>query len=422
MNQQGTEPRGPRTLLRSLAAAGALLLAGAAPASADGVTEQIAQAIEDGVIQLNFRYRYEFVDQDGKPEDANANTLRSRLTFAPGQVGDFGFLVEVDDLRHIGSAKFDDTRNDKTERPIVADPKGTDLNQALVRYTGFENTELVLGRQRINRGNQRFVGGVGWRQNEQTYDSLGVSYQFTEGFTADYAYVTQVNRVNGPEDPKVAGQPPADFDSSSHLFDLSYVFGPEATLTGYAYLLDFDNAELVSNATVGARLAGKVGVREGLSIPYAAEFAYQEDYGDNPTSYDANYYLLEAGLALEPVTLKLGYEVLEGGASSAEAFQTPLATGHAFQGWADKFLSTPGSGIEDLYLLVSGKVLGVTLSAIFHDFGAETGSGDLGSELDLAADYKIGKHYGVLLKYASYDADNFATDTDKFWLMLTAAF
>jgi hypothetical protein len=31
-----------------------------------------------------------------------------------------------------------------------------------------------LGRQRILPEDQRYVGGVGWRQNEQTYD--GVSF------------------------------------------------------------------------------------------------------------------------------------------------------------------------------------------------------------------------------------------------------
>ena len=46
--------------------------------------------------------------------------------------------------------------------------------------------------------------------------------------------------------------------------------------------------------------------------------------------------------------LNAGYEVL--GADNGVGFATPLATGHKFQGWADKFLTTPGDGIEDVYI------------------------------------------------------------------------
>jgi hypothetical protein len=164
---------------------------------ADPFTDSIAKAIEDGTIKLGFRYRYEFVDQDSFDDDAHANTLRTRLTFAPQVTDDWGFLLEFDDVRRIGSASFNDTRNGKTDRPTVADPKGTDLNQMAIRYAGWENATILLGRQRINRTNQRFIGGVGWRQNEQTYDSLSLGYQFNSKLNGYYAYVAQVNRIFG---------------------------------------------------------------------------------------------------------------------------------------------------------------------------------------------------------------------------------
>jgi hypothetical protein len=119
---------------------------------------------------------------------------------------------------------------------------------------------------------------------------------------------------------------------------------------------------------------------------------------------------------------KLGYEVLEGDAAAGSAFRTPLATLHAFQGWADKFLTTPDDGIEDLYVGVTGKALGADLMLVFHDFSAETGSGDWGTEFDVSANWAIGKHYAVLLKGATYDSDDFSTDASKYWVMLTAAF
>ena len=124
------------------------------------------------------------MDDDAFTKDAWANTLRSRLTVAPKPINGFGVLVEVDDVRDIGADNFNDTRNGVTDRPAVNDPEGTDLNQALLRYSGFPGTEVVIGRQRIERANQRFVGGVGWRQNEQTFDAAAVSHQFGDKLSA----------------------------------------------------------------------------------------------------------------------------------------------------------------------------------------------------------------------------------------------
>jgi hypothetical protein len=122
------------------------------------------------------------------------------------------------------------------------------------------------------------------------------------------------------------------------------------------------------------------------------------------------------------VDLKLGYEVLEGDGVANQRFQTPLATLHKFQGWADKFLGTPPGGIEDFYVGVSGKVFNASYNVIYHDFSAETGGGSYGDEIDASLQWKIGDHYGLLLKLARYSADGFATDTNKYWVMFTAGF
>jgi len=396
---------------------------------ADPFTDSIAKAIEDGTIKLGFRYRYEFVDQDSFDDDAHANTLRTRLIFAPQITDDWGFLLNFDDVRRIGSAKFNDTRNGKTDRPLVADPKGTDLNQMAIKYTGWENATVVLGRQAMPRGNLRFVGGVEWRQNEQTYDSVSIAYDFNSKLSGYYAYIAQVNRIFGPDSLPAGGNPAfrEDLDSSIHLLDAKYDFAPEAKLMGYAYFMDFDDADALSNLTLGARLTGDIALQEGLKLSYAGEFAYQEDHGDNPVSYDANYYLVEGGINWTGIGIKLSYEVLEGGNASGTAFRTPLATLHKWQGWADKFIGpsttgTPASGIEDLYLTLTGKAFGAKFNLTYHDFDAEANSGDLGSEFDASASYAFLDHYSVLFKLASFDADDFSDDTTKFWLMLTATF
>jgi len=396
----------------------AALLLNGPYANADDLTDELAAAVAGSTVNLNFRYRFEAVDDDAFDKEAWANTLRSRLTVAPKPVREFSVLLEVDDVRHIGADNFNDTRNGVTDRPGVTDPEGTDLNQALLRYTGFVDTEITVGRQRILRANHRFIGNVGWRQNEQTYDAAGISHRFSDKFNASYAFVGQVNRIYGPDD----GTPPADLDSHTHLVDASWNYSPALTLSAYAYLMDFDNADTLSNQTFGVRATGATDVNASLKGTWAVEVAEQSDYGDNPVGYDAGYYLLEAGLNTDRLGVRLGYEVLEGDSSAGSAFRTPLATLHAFQGWADKFTTTPDNGLEDLYAAVTGKLLGADLTLVFHDFSAETGGGDWGTEFDLSANWAFGKHYAVLVKGATYDADDYSTDANKYWVMLTAAF
>ncbi|MEO8443580.1 MAG: alginate export family protein, partial [Gammaproteobacteria bacterium] len=343
----------------------------AAPAlRADSLTEQLATSVKESTVNLGFRYRFEAVDDDAFAKEAWASTLRSRLTVAPKPINGFGLLLEVDDVRHVGADNFNDSRNGVTDRPGVTDPEGTDLNQALLRYTGFAGTELVIGRQRMERANQRFVGGVGWRQNEQTFDSVSAAHKFGDHLSASYAWVSRVNRIQGPDN----GTPPADLGSNTQLLDASYAFGPALTLAGYWYLMDFDNAAALSNETVGLRATGGTALPRDLKLSYAAEFARQGDYGDNLVNYSANYYLVEAGVAAGRIGVKAGYEVLGGDTTPGSAFRTPLATLHGFQGWADKFTTTPDAGVADLYVAVTGKALGADLMLRYHDFSADAGS------------------------------------------------
>ena len=83
------------------------------------------------------------------------------------------------------------------------------------------------------------------------------------------------------------------------------------------------------------------------------------------------------------------------------------------------FLSTPDEGINDLYLTVKGSVGKWNLTGVYHDFSAEDGSADWGTELDFSAARKLNDNYSLLLKAALYNADQYAADTTKFWIMLT---
>ncbi len=379
----------------------------------EGGDNGIASMVSDGTASLNLRYRYEYVDQDGFDRNANASTLRSRLTLKSAPYKGFSFITEFDNVAHLNS-NFNSTANGNTSYPVVADPKGTEVNQAWLKYK-WEDLSGTYGRQRILHGNQRFVGGVGWRQNEQTYDGFRAEWA-AGGVKVDYAYVYNVNRIFGPDDGPVQ---PADLKGENHFFRADWKFLDEHTLTGFIYALDIDEArgyapgKSVGNSsdTYGLEYAGTLGP-VGLKAAYAS----QSDAGDSPLDYDADYYMVEGAMTLAGIKGTIGYEVL--GADDGVGFKTPFATLHKFQGWADKFLVTPGDGIEDLYVGLSGKLGPVKLGAYYHDFQAEDSSADFGSEIDLVATWPVHKLVTLQAKYASFstdDKDRFA-DTDKAWL------
>lgn len=387
------------------------------------------KAITQGSMNLQFRYRYEYVDENRDIDSSNASTLKSRFIYHTQHYRGITALLEVDDLTSVGDDNYNSTRNGESDRAVVADPEGTAVNQAWVAYDGIADTTAKYGRQRINLDNQRFVGGVGWRQNEQTYDSISLVNSSIPDLTAFYGYVYRVNRIFGPDD-NGPGQPAAlveRLDTETHLVNLAYGGLPFGTLSGYYYNLDEledEGLAALSTETYGVRLAGTRKLNEKVGLDYILEYASQGDNGDNPNSYDVNYYLVEGGVKLQKTSAKVGFEVLEGDVDEGAAFTTPLATLHAFQGWADKFLATPMAGIEDLYVSISASIPKIesTLTVVYHDFQSEDTSQDWGAEWDASLSRKFGKQVTGLLKYANYDADEHSVDTEKLWLQVQVNF
>lgn len=371
------------------------------------IASGVKQALSESTVKLNFRARFEGVDQDGIDDNASALTLKSRITANTGSFQGVSVGVEVDNVTDIID-NYNSTRNGETDYPVVADPTGTDVNQFFLTYKG-DSITAIAGRQRILHDNQRFVGGVGWRQNEQTYDGYRVQFKASDAFSADYSYVYNINRIFGPRGAK------ADLHGQFHLLTSAFAINKDHKLKAYVYLLDFDTAAGISTDTYGVNYSGKLS-----SVNVKAAYATQSEAGDNANDFSADYYNFEIGTKLGSVTLLAGVESL--GSDNGVAFSTPLATLHKFQGFADKFLGTPSQGVEDLYITAKTKINGVKLSATYHDLSSDVDNIDFGSEIDITAGYAINKNYGVLVKLASYSADDHASDTNKLWVQLAAKF
>jgi hypothetical protein len=395
----------------------AVMAVSALPAQAeDGSTGQI----KDGKFGYSFRYRLEGVEQDSFDEDALASTLRTRLNFKSGEKTGFGFFVEGDWVAEIGPDDFNaggGNTPDRTQYPVVADPDGLDLNQAYIQWRTDGGTLFRGGRERIIFDNARFVGNVGWRQNEQTYDAVYFQHK-SGGFDWQAAWVGQVNRIFGQD--VDAGQ----HENNTWLLNGSKDWKGWGKLVAYLYDIDNKDAAAFSTSTYGLRYTNKY-AGEKISLGYGAEYAHQSDAHNNPVNYSASYYRFDLSLINEVVTPYLGYEVLGGDAQTAgSAFRTSLATLHAFNGWADKFLTTPDAGLKDLFLGAKGKVAGWNWNMVYHDFEAEDGGQSFGKEFDASIGTSFAEHYGILFKAAFFDgkAGTAYDDTSKYWIQLTAGF
>lgn len=379
--------------------------------------DSLKQAFLDGDPYINMRYRYEFVDQDGLSEQAHASTLRTQLGYKSGDFHGFSAGIEFENVAPIASDNYNDTTNGQTNYPVVVDVESTEVNQAFLQYDGLEDTRIKLGRQRFTLDDHRFIGSVAWRQNDQTFDAVTITNKSIEDTTLTYGYINNVNRIFSDDSPN------GNWESNSHVVHAAYNGLSFGKLTAYGYFLDFEqDAPAASSQTYGLHFNSKeLFAYNDVKFGLHAEYARQSEHGDNPLDFDVNYFHAAPSVSWKGLTATLGYEVL-GSDDGTVGFATPLATLHKFNGFADKFLNTPAAGLEDVYVQLKYKfpkdasselLQGLFVLGAYHDFSSDEGSIDYGTEFNFHIQKPINDNYYVQARFADYNADNFATDTQK---------
>jgi hypothetical protein len=415
--------RGFVTLLASF-----LIPAGAAADTADDVANGIAVPIVGGIVKLDVRARYEHADMQ-RLAPSNAATVRTRLGYGSQPWEGLSGYVEMENIAVADrDAYYDGIPPNTRNRTLIADPPDTEVNQAylLLDRPDWLGTSVKGGRQRVVLDDHRFIGNVGWRQNEQTYDgawaqtSLGI-----ERLTIGYGYLAAIRRIFGNEGPRTT----RDFDSNSHLARVAVDVTPWFQPVAFAYLLDLRDSPGNSSNSFGLRTTGTAPFRESWSLSYQATYAYQTDGGTsggvNPVNYHAHYALADLAIGFQPIgSIGAGYELL-GSDDGRAFFVTPLATFHKFNGWAD-VVDVPGAnGLQDAYAYVSPALpWKLTAQVIYHQFWSHEHGHDMGREIDALLSRKFGAYLTVLAKAAWYeDGGRFApNDTTKYWLEATVAF
>lgn len=392
----------------------ALFLAAVGPLLSAG---PFGDVVEKGTVSLNARLRYEGAQQTNLCA-ADALTLRTRLGFTTAPWQGLTAMVEGEHLVAADGDGYSQAGLNPaaTGRAVVADPETSEINQVFFAYTSGKTT-ATLGRQRLVLDNARFVGDVGWRQNMQTFDAFVVQDKTLAQTTLTYGYLDQINRVFGAR--HAQGKWPSD----SHVLNARYTGFAAGTLTGYAYLLDFaQTAAANSCATYGASFAGTQPIHAAVTFAYRAELATQSDYGASPLNYSTTYTAVSAGLVMKPGALTLGYEQL--GSDHNIGFKTPLATLHAFNGWADLFLSTPAAGLQETYVRATANLSeAIALTASYSHFATEVGGTKLGQEFNAQLSRKFGKSVTGLVKFADFRRDSLSLpNVQKIWVQVEFAY
>ena len=425
------------------------------PSAMADITQEVEDALnfyhygKNGAVKFDLNTRWEDVNQDNvigangkpntgiaQPNTANAVTSRLRLgVLSPVFHGIQGYaeyagLLAIDEDYNSG-------RNNNNIYSKVLDPQKSELNQLWISYAGIADTVIKGGRQRIKLDDDRFIGNVGWRQMEQTYDSVLITHNNQQlfGLTINAGYIGNVQTFTATTE-----------NINAPLLNINYKLGDYGNVVGYGYWLDYTEGNEPttpekSNQTYGLRLSNfqKPGdtlkISDNYGLVYTAELGYQENYGHGKVKYQADRLNLMGGFTAFNFTFQGAVEQL-GGKGLNKTFDTPLGTNHAFQGWADVFVvNTPNQGIRDIF----GTVMStfdrgdIVLTAVYHDFSDDTGQRHYGTEWDASVLKKFGKHYSLLAKYAFYGADSsyvtggvdksFAnTDTQKIWLQGNISF
>lgn len=449
-------------------------------------------AVKTGKNLTSFRLRYENVNQDGyqpantvgttpnptaskQLKDAEGVTLRSLVGWQTAPYKNFSFAGQL-----INVTKFQDDFNDSTNGRLInsvsnqpgttdyakiVDPDYTGINQLYVDWTGIKNNRVRVGRQQINLDNVRFIGDIGFRQVMQVFDGVTL---LNKSIPDTELYVGHIERV------KQITTKLRD-DGALEIVNAKYRISPTEFLIGYGYFSSFDdlgfgrawfgnaannggisagkNGNVNQNADqgnkiIGLRLDGVHPFNPNLRALYTAEYAKQSDYSGGDSRIDAHYYKLGGGVGIDNFSIRADQELLSG--DGTYAFQTPFGTNHLFQGWVDKFLTTPVEGIRDSFITATYKWGDFSFFADYHvldadkDFhtvgsGAAANGNRYGTEWNAAATWNYNKnivakveygkfseddHYALLANTANNVAGNRGRirDTEKLWLTLNYTF
>ena len=359
----------------------AITAAWAVPATAGDVTF-------GGQYRLRGEYLNNTSDYNDNADDSNDFwTQRVRLTANAKATDDTSVKITIQDTRTFGQA------GDSTGLYTDFSSNNTiDIHEAYVNVANIFGAPVALraGRQELNYGDQRLIGGFGWSNNGRAFD--GFKAMYTNDAVDVDVFTTTIT-----ED----GVSINDDVSFSGVYATIKQLVPNNTVD--LYLLNKNDNADYKLYTIGARLAGAMS-----GVDYTLEVPFQFGEATATSDIDAWAAAVKVGYTL-PTAMKIRvgaeYDYATGeevpATVDAEAFTNLYPTNHNHFGIGDFTTKTnTWSDISAWSLNVSADVNEqINLYAAYWNYTeVETAVGasdELGSEIDLIGKYKYSNNVGV---------------------------
>ena len=403
---------------------GALALAAAyfgPPATA--LADDLADAFTGGTPSIELRPRFEFVDQNGKAS-AQAFTMRTLLGFSTKPIDGLGATLQFINVADIAGT-YNSVVNGLTRYASIPDPSATNVNQAFASYAGIPDTTVVAGRQIINLDDVRFVGNVDFRQNMQTFDALTVTSKPLPDFKVTVGYAWGIKDILNRHLPTTIfigeGYWSAFKEAAFDAF--AYAYGNDAgSVIAGAAGCGLVGPQACNSVTYGLRGHGEIPLPGDFKLEYKVTYAHQSPYDGGSGLIDADYVQASGKLGWQGYNAGAEYMLMGSNGSGTYGFQTPLATKHAFNGWAEMFLTTPPAGLETVDVFAGATLFDVTGLVKYYRFRSDYGDKNYGDEWDLSLTYKFSAHLQLGAEYAAYHADGFGASTEAGWLFAKVSY
>lgn len=360
----------------------------------------------------------------------------NNLNFDPANDDDFGLLrlrlhadLQVGSLFRIFVEGKSATSTDRDlpggERALDVDTLDLQNAFADVKHAFSDGTAILrVGRQELSYGAQRLVSPLDWSNTRRTWDGVRTIVEYA-GWRLD-AFATrpvviEKHEVNEP-------------DHNQEFYGIYAVHSiPDWKVKYDVYLLRLDRDSLASGDeeryTAGLRLAGKCPL---TGVEYDAEGGWQ--FGDSgERDINAWFAAVEVGYTWTDVTTKprayLGFDYASGDKDAADnkvqTFNQLFPLGHAYLGYIDVLgrqnvvdfsqgvscwpMETKLQVRVDHHVFHRAETSDAVYSVgggVFREADAGTAS-EIGSEIDLTANYKFSRSTTLSGGYSRFIAGSF---------------
>lgn len=379
-----------------------------------------AFALGEHALDWASRARYANVDAENSGQAASLllrGIVESEWTDIVGSMLEIDAVATTFRADHSDGVRFND-------QPLIPDPDGAEINQAFLLFN-LDSAVFQLGRQRINFDNQRFIGGNGFWQNEQTFDAVLGKFKLASNSNFTYSYIGNVNRIYGDDaDKNNSGRaheygnntwrPAAwwgDHQHDTHLTRLEWNEWDYTRIVGYGFRIDNKDMPSASNNTLG--LSYNLNYKAS-TIKYRVQLEAAQQNRVDINVDNLPYYLVDIGFGINAWELSSRYEIL--GENKGAAFITPLGSNHDFEGWADEIGNAPDTGVRNFSLGLLWRASPLRVETSYHWFNDDLRGNDIGREFDLDIVYKPARKHSISLRLASFSPEDNERSITKAYL------